>query len=195
MSTELFQSRITDYKSSESASVNQEMELTILTLESRRAEVDRQLEAFDASFQSQTLVNLRNPITTRFGYERAYNFDVPDLKSIDRKTSRNFAKVIQSWLGYVVELSESTFVARLVDKMDSSTYEEATFSFDDISPGDTPLLVPGAVFYWSIGYATENGVRKKQSIIKFKRSVGLNVEEFDQIMDRATDLSDKIRWE
>lgn len=63
---------------------------------------------------------------------------------------------------------ENSFEAKLVDKNDDSTFEIAEFDFDEISNGDLKLLKVGAIFYWSVGYASQNGQITKQSLLRFK---------------------------
>src|SRR5262249_25118886 len=61
--------------------------------------------------------------------------------------------LLQKWEGTVLQvLPEDSLFARLVDLSGSGPDEEAEFSLEEVSDIDRPLVVPGAIFYWSIGY-------------------------------------------
>lgn len=123
-------------------------------------------------------------------------FDLTWLQKIDsKKDVYEYMSNIQSWTGYVSDIEEDNFTAKLIDKKDPTTYEIATFSKEDVSDGDLNLLKPGAVFYWSIGYATNKGQRIKQSLIRFRRSGNISVQVFDQAMDRAEELNQNLTWD
>lgn len=75
--------------------------------------------------------------------------------------------------GVVIDVDETEFVARLVDTMGDEPDVTATFSRDDLSPGDLRLLKPGAVFYWSVGYSeSRTGQRSRVADIVFRRLPG-----------------------
>jgi len=92
-------------------------------------------------------------------------------------------------------LSDTEFTAKLIDKNDQTTFEVAQFDMDEISKGDMELIKLGAISYWSVGFANQNGQISKQSLIRFKRSVALSISEFDYITDQASELSEKIHWD
>lgn len=111
-------------------------------------------------------------------------------------SQKDFSVSIQKWIGYVKEIHTESFVAILNDVNNPTTNEIAEFSIhDDISKEDIQLLKTGAIFYWSIGYHTQNGQRKKESFIRFKRSVPFTEEDVDKIADNAEQLNRRIRWE
>ena len=82
-------------------------------------------------------------------------------------------KLLQFWEGIVSSIDDNReeFIARISDKSDpANADEEITLSMDEVDPNDMPLLAPGAVFYWSIGYADYPGrPRTRESRIKFRR--------------------------
>jgi hypothetical protein len=88
-------------------------------------------------------------------------------------TSReNFFAALQEWEGYVVEIGNDSFTARLRDVTAGSMHEEeeAEFPLDDISESDRDLLKPGAIFRWAIGYLrTRGGTKRRISQIVFRR--------------------------
>lgn len=118
------------------------------------------------------------------------------FKKIDKleSISNDYITSSQNWIGHIIEIFNDEFSAKLIDKKNPTTYEIATFNFKDVSEGDRNLLKKGALFYWSIGYATTKGQISKQSLLRFKRSV-IPVDEFDSIMDKADDLNQNLIWD
>jgi hypothetical protein len=79
-------------------------------------------------------------------------------------------EALQKWEGRVLDVTDSTFTAIVVDGMVSGVEEEVEFDLDEVTPGDLDLVVPGAVFYWSIGYRAEpSGERSRSSVLVFRR--------------------------
>ncbi len=77
---------------------------------------------------------------------------------------------LQEWDGYVVEIYEDEFVARLVDLTAGHVYEseEATIPLKAISEHDAANMELGSFFRWEIGYETSlKGIRKRVSRIIF----------------------------
>ena len=71
--------------------------------------------------------------------------------------------VVQEWEGYVIEIVEDEFVARLVDLTAGSSHEEeeATIPLTAISDGDAAALLVGRIFRWVIGYEHSSSGNKK----------------------------------
>lgn len=80
--------------------------------------------------------------------------------------------LLQQWEGVVsTEPREGEFVA-VVRDLTNPTYseEQAMLSLEHVPPPDRKLVVPGAVFYWSIGYEdTPTGTRRTISVLRFRR--------------------------
>jgi hypothetical protein len=73
-------------------------------------------------------------------------------------------EVLQAFEGTVTELTELGFVARLVDRTDPRRPSEyGDFDLQDVSDADQPLVQPGAVFYWTIGYRVHPWGQKERS--------------------------------
>lgn len=124
------------------------------------------------------------------------SFYVPNIFTKSYPKYKNYISKSQKWIGHVTEISNDEFTAKLVDKNDtSSTYEIAQFDIDEVSKGDIDLLKVGALFYWSVGYANQNGQIIKQSLIRFKRVADISIEDFDGIIDNARELSNSIIWD
>lgn len=80
------------------------------------------------------------------------------------------AIALQKWEGFVLEVGESTFRARLKNLSTPGYDEEVEFPFDDLMSEDVPLVERGAPFYWSIGRRFgKTGQMTRYSFIRFKR--------------------------
>jgi hypothetical protein len=112
------------------------------------------------------------------------------------KRSKSYSLKTQTWQGYVVEIKESTFIAKLDDLTKAGgTYEMAEFELDEVSPGDTNLLKPGAIFYWSVGSSITNGQIKKESMLRFKRVAKWTEDDYDSAIDLANSWRQSITWD
>ena len=81
------------------------------------------------------------------------------------------------------------FVAKLTDLTDPSQLsEEAVFSRQELSDGDLPLLVEGAVFRWTIGYKTRGGQKERVSNISFLRLPAWSGNIADAVKEAAAKL-------
>lgn len=78
--------------------------------------------------------------------------------------------VVQKWHGYVLEVRDKTFLARMTTILGEGPDQEAEIRLKAINPEDLDLLEVGAFFYWSLGYLrrTNNEVRK-HSDLRFRR--------------------------
>lgn len=87
------------------------------------------------------------------------------------QTSGERVELLQQWEGVVEEVEGEEFFARLSDRTNPAREQEvATFECAEVSTDDLPLLVPGAVFYWSISYrVARHGQKTRTSSIKFRR--------------------------
>jgi hypothetical protein len=79
---------------------------------------------------------------------------------------------LQQFEGVVLKVHRDVFEAQLSDMTDPDKAEEfADLPLCEISPPDLPLLVPGCVFYWILGYETrEGGQITRVSEIRLRRS-------------------------
>lgn len=78
---------------------------------------------------------------------------------------------LQEWEGYVVDVHETEFVARLVDITAGASLEgeEATFPRAELSEGDDARIRDGGIFRWVIGYErSAAGTKKRVSQIVFR---------------------------
>lgn len=78
---------------------------------------------------------------------------------------------LQEWEGYVTDIREEDFEARLWDLTGGARREEeeATIPFGEISERDRARMRRGSIFRWSIGYEyTEGGTKRRVSQIVFR---------------------------
>ena len=95
--------------------------------------------------------------------------DFPQLR-VPAQPSVTF-HAIQEWEGYVIEIGETDFVARLVDLTVGATYEEeeALIPLVEVSDDDSAGMQVGSIFRWVIGYErSAAGTKKRVSQIVFR---------------------------
>jgi hypothetical protein len=102
---------------------------------------------------------------------------------------------LQKWEGVVLEVLSDSFLTRLVDLTRTGPDEEAEFPLDEVSEEDRPLIRPGAIFYWNIGYHNSySGQRTRTSIIRFRRLPAWTREEIEAAKREAERLGKSIGW-
>jgi hypothetical protein len=106
-------------------------------------------------------------------------------------------ELLQLWEGCVKAIHDDDLVAIISDRTDPTLPdEEVTLDLSDVPPGDLPLVKPGAVFYWSIGYADYPGVpRARQSRIYFRRIAGWTDTELENSKREAHRLAERFTFD
>ena len=100
-----------------------------------------------------------------------------------------------SWEGMVLDVSEGSFIARLVDMNDSSQFEEAEIKNSAVSDqDDIALIKPGAIFFWSIGTRIEGRRSEQVSLIQFRRLPVWTKSEIQQSKQEAAEIYKKLSW-
>ena len=103
--------------------------------------------------------------------------------------------LLQAFEGSVLKVGDDSFVARLIDRSNDMGDQEAEFPMDEVSDSDRPLIVPGAIFYWDIGYLeNKGGQRHRTSMIQFRRLPSWTAKEIQKSKDQAKIIRDKIDW-
>ena len=107
---------------------------------------------------------------------------------------------IQKWEGVVTKVVEGSFFARLVDITDPTnndgSEEIIEIPNEDVSSkDDLELIVPGAIFYWNIGYQTVNGQDSKASIITFRRLPKWTAKKLESIRQKGKFFVEGLVWE
>ncbi|MBK1725068.1 hypothetical protein CKO23_23245 [Thiocystis violacea] len=100
------------------------------------------------------------------------------------RTEQQFEGMVVS-----VDAQQRTFVARLADLTAPAPEEEAEIAFEEISADDHSLIVPGALFMWTIGRMTRrNGQVSRVSEIRFRRFFRLTPEAIAKAEQKATEM-------
>lgn len=103
--------------------------------------------------------------------------------------------VLQKWEGRVLEVHPDSFTAVVLDLGDRKTEEEVEFDLTELSEYDLPLLAPGAVFYWSIGYRVDvNRTKSRSSLIRLRRLPVWSKRDLRQLDDRLAELKRDMDW-
>jgi hypothetical protein len=121
--------------------------------------------------------------------------DPPTIWLRTPKPTPEYLLVLQKWEGTVLSRGRDSFQARLTNKNQVCPDEEAEILLDEVSEDDLPLVTPGAVFYWSIGYHVGTNKQKKRvSIIRFRRLPSWTEKELQQANEQADRLRDLLGW-
>lgn len=98
--------------------------------------------------------------------------------------------LLQQWEGTVTTVNAEEFAAVLHDLTQlTRPEEEASFPIEEVPDPDRSLLVPGGVFYWTIGYeVTPTGTRKTVSMLRFRRLPAWGESELHRVRADAERL-------
>ena len=103
-------------------------------------------------------------------------------------------KLQQEWEGRVLAVYSDIFTSIVTDKTNpSNDDEEIAFNIRDVSGEDKELIIPGAVFYWSIGYDYSLDSPKRISQIRFRRLPGVSSREIKEAEKKALEFIDIFR--
>lgn len=117
---------------------------------------------------------------------------LPIFPKITAPPRDNFVS-LQKWEGVVIELLQDSFLARLYDLTQKGPDEEAEFPLEEVSEEDKSLIMPGAIFYWNIGYHDSHyGQRQRSSIIRFRRLPSWRKEEIEASKREADRIKNSI---
>jgi hypothetical protein len=104
-------------------------------------------------------------------------------------------QVLQKWEGIVLDVRRTSFVARLIDLVGNEPDQEAELPIGELSPRDRKRLIPGALFYWYIGYRDElSGDRERSSRLRFRRLPPPSEPEIARAREAATKLRSALGW-
>lgn len=147
-------------------------------------------------FKNKELKELKKEKTNYIDFDEDYVIDkIPKINFKQISAYKNYISRSQNWIGHVLKVDNDSFFAKLEDKNEPTTYETASFDIEEVSTGDLDLLKVGASFYWSVGYANQNGQVIKQSLVRFKRAVNIIEEEFEEIAGKVDDLYNDLNWD
>ena len=102
---------------------------------------------------------------------------------------------LQEWEGYVTDIGDHEFGARLLDLTvrDSVEREDAVIPLDEVSAEDQRKMEPGSIFRWVIGYERSvGGTRRRVSQIVFLDLPPIT----DRDLERGREWADwlRARW-
>lgn len=112
-----------------------------------------------------------------------------------RKRINQFDNALQKWEGYVIELRQDTFLARLTPIKGEGPDQEAEIYLSEVEEGDHVLIRPGAVFYWSIGYLDRPSGRIRASRIRFRRLPAWSRRDLETAKAEAENLRELLHDE
>jgi hypothetical protein len=120
--------------------------------------------------------------------QREISFLPPEAPPVD-VGRRAFFVGLQEWEGVVTLVREDGFTARLIDLTHTNPDEEADFSTSEMSPDDFDLVVPGAIFRWSVGVLKmPGGAKRPTSQVVFRRLPQWTKRD----LDRADALAEEL---
>jgi hypothetical protein len=99
---------------------------------------------------------------------------------------------IEEWEGTVLSASDDSFTARLVNRTRAQAAdEEGRFAMAQLSSQeDRNLLVPGAIFYFSVGYEeSPSGQRRTSAFLRFRRLPAWTARELADVEAEADRLA------
>jgi hypothetical protein len=113
---------------------------------------------------------------------------VVSLRSPSLSLQHKF-KVLQKWEGTIIEILNEECRAYIREFGSQNSIEEVTFSIEEIPEADRYLVVPGAIFYWSIGYDDHiDGQRNRISSIRLRRLPVWTEKELKKAEEEAKTL-------
>ena len=99
---------------------------------------------------------------------------------------------LQEWEGYVVDVDETNFVARLLDVTASAAHEEeeAVIPRAELSNDDDARMRVGSIFRWVIGYErSPAGTKKRVSQIVFRDLPAITPNDLREGEDWAREMA------
>jgi hypothetical protein len=99
----------------------------------------------------------------------------------------------QSWEGMVLEILEDSFRARLVDMKNADQQEEAEILKTAVTDeDDLKLLMPGAIFFWTLGRRVEGRRSEQVSLIQFRRLPIWTEKEIQEAKREAMEFKKRL---
>ena len=145
-----------------------------------------------AGSERQSLEGSTAKTSVRRATEDLFRFSPPSAKAPVIRKYRGE----QVFEGTVVAINQQndTFTARLADLTDNGADEEGEFCLSELN-GDQSLVVPGAVFTWTIGLQTRGSTRQqvRQSDIRFRRIPAVSQQAIAKAEIEAQLLSQFLR--
>lgn len=154
--------------------------------------VDPDFAASAVEFDSATSDMGLGPQTSEYDARRMKADLLPPILPAPSEGRPDRFKLLQKWEGTVVRCSDSEFMAVL--REEGEPEQEATFDLEEVPEGDRALVVPGGIFYWSIGYRDRRGQRFRESLIRFRRMPAWTKREIDRAQKEADEIITALHW-
>lgn len=128
---------------------------------------------------------------------KSVQVDPPSTVRFPQTTTRHFAfvpdeywKPVKNWEGIVESVGEKRFTAIMRDLDTARDRGDSRFDIDieDVDAGDRDLLVPGGIFYLTVGYRMRRGTRIKGMQIVFRRLPAWTGKAVQRTQSRAQEL-------
>lgn len=105
--------------------------------------------------------------------------------------------VVGHWEGRVVDRSENSFTALLVDILLGTASEtiEGEFPLAEVSVADLELIQPNALFRWIVGKSYSGSTLTRFNRIQFRRLPGWNRRDLATARAEALDLVSNLVWD
>jgi hypothetical protein len=102
-------------------------------------------------------------------------------------------RLVQTFLGEVIEVTANEFVAILKDQTDPRRPDERVeVSIDEVDEEDQSLLAPGAVFYWLILDEVRRGTRLTVTDLRFRRLPIWSKNELADVHRRGAERAERF---
>ena len=143
--------------------------------------------------KERSLANLDIPTNQLSTFSRVVQEDAPLFliaPPVRQQPQINRFIKEQEYEGIVVavNLSEGLFTARLVDLTSGGPDEEGEFALSELN-GDQYLVVPGALFTWTIGLQWRGLTQLRVSDIRFRRLPSFSTEAILNAEEEAFELA------
>lgn len=102
--------------------------------------------------------------------------------------------IIQHWEGMVLFRDETTFTARLYEGYQDFPVKRTEIEIQEVEDEQRELILPGAPFYWMIGYRLRAGSRFRFSEISFRRLPTWTKKELEEAELAAIMLNEEAGW-
>lgn len=96
----------------------------------------------------------------------------------------------QKWTGYILELFENSFIARLEDISNGGTNEEIELKYTDIPKKDNKYIQLGSCFTFEIGVED----KKKYKKIEFVKPGKISKQDIEKAKLWAKEIMEGINW-
>jgi hypothetical protein len=159
------------------------------------SEISKSLHsAFQDFFRSteQALQQDQHVLSDRLYEERIAAEPVQLPVRLKKLPPRSTFSPIEEWEGAVLSIEGDSFTARLANKTDSQApEEEGQFDMAQLSSAeDRNLVVPGSIFYFSVGYEeSPSGQRRISAFLRFRRLPAWTSAELKEIEAEADRLA------